>query len=625
MFCGATIKPLKVSKNKIENKIIVSTCFFNKVTLLYTYIDDQYLKGLISNIETFNYKIQKYTSTPDNWVYRVYIDETVLNIQSLMDNIININNNNMLKKTKDIKTNNNIINELDYNYTNIKTNYENHYSSFVFIEKLLNKYIASIIKSTDKKYNNIEIYTYNNPHLQYNLSTSIDTKISGNIATYGTLLRYHALTDPYASVVIMRNCSHNMTPLDMIIQNYWITSTNKEYMEYVDVNYEFINRVQYRKQWYMTLYNNRSNSKSVKAKKIKHFNNRVMAGLIGCKVNGIFNSYKHYIDVFNNLYTKLNNTMLNTKYNKISINKRKYGSKNYTITKKGGGDIFKQDKNDIMYEYGIDESVINFILPDLRKTDYMYNNKNHNTNNNHNTNVNNHSNNMQLHNKTFAVEIINEVKYYNGVCVKCDKPKFMSLINIKTNKEMRNIKRKTKKIHTDTFSIKEKMINVTDTKTTDDTKKYINKCCLSNIYDNYVVQPFKFKHRLNNNTEILYYLEDITSEPFKKLNINTWQIPELLFTVVIISILYLKIYKFNNFNIKTNVKDYDEHKINTYVNKYLQTITKAYNDKNINPIIIYPKHIKLFDYNTKPKTFVFQKLLKPIQHKHDLKFYINKS
>ena len=169
------------------------------------------------------------------------------------------------------------------------------------------------------------------------------------------------------------------------------------------------------------------------------------------------------------------------------------------------------------------------------------------------------------------------------------------------------------------------MINVTDTKTTDDTKKYINKCCLSNIYDNYVVQPFKFKHRLNNNTEILYYLEDITSEPFKKLNINTWQIPELLFTVVIISILYLKIYKFNNFNIKTNVKDYDEHKINTYVNKYLQTITKAYNDKNINPIIIYPKHIKLFDYNTKPKTFVFQKLLKPIQHKHDLKFYINKS
>ena len=95
MFCGATIKPLKVSKNKIENKIIVSTCFFNKVTLLYTYIDGHYVNGLISNIETFNYKIQKYTSTPDNWVYRVYIDETVLNIQSLMDNIININNNKM--------------------------------------------------------------------------------------------------------------------------------------------------------------------------------------------------------------------------------------------------------------------------------------------------------------------------------------------------------------------------------------------------------------------------------------------------------------------------------------------------------------------------------------------------
>ena len=96
----------------------------------------------------------------------------------------------------------------------------------------------------------------------------------------------------------MRNVSHNMTPLDIIIQNYWIVNSDKEFMEYVDTDYEFINRGRpYNKyHWYNTLYNKNSNDKETRCKKIKHFNyDRVMAGLISCKIgnstNNISNNY----------------------------------------------------------------------------------------------------------------------------------------------------------------------------------------------------------------------------------------------------------------------------------------------------------------------------------------------
>ena len=61
-------------------------------------------------------KVKQFTTNPDKWIYRVYIDEFVLNIKSIMDGIMN---GNLKKKTKIIKTTNDYIDELDDNIQQI--------------------------------------------------------------------------------------------------------------------------------------------------------------------------------------------------------------------------------------------------------------------------------------------------------------------------------------------------------------------------------------------------------------------------------------------------------------------------------------------------------------------------
>ena len=45
-------------------------------------------------------KVKQFTTNPDKWIYRVYIDEFVLNIKSIMDGIMN---GNLKKKLKLLK------------------------------------------------------------------------------------------------------------------------------------------------------------------------------------------------------------------------------------------------------------------------------------------------------------------------------------------------------------------------------------------------------------------------------------------------------------------------------------------------------------------------------------------
>ena len=57
VFCDSIIKPLKQSKHKLDDKIIVSTCYFNEVASYFRFSSRnlKYLEGLISNIETFQH------------------------------------------------------------------------------------------------------------------------------------------------------------------------------------------------------------------------------------------------------------------------------------------------------------------------------------------------------------------------------------------------------------------------------------------------------------------------------------------------------------------------------------------------------------------------------------------
>jgi hypothetical protein len=284
-------------------------------------------------------KIKKYTSNPEQWVYRAYIDETVLNISSLMHNVLGITKQDILehektlqskhekhsnktktsktpKKTKKWykkhnhktlknKTNNNIINELDPNFPRIKKFVMFNYNIFIFIETLLKKYIHHITNdknNTDSKYDNIEIYTYSNTDLQNKLLSDPSKLISPDVATYGTLMRYHPLTEQNVSAVIMRNCSHTLTPFDLIVQNYWmLEEKDKEFMEYVDRTYKFAGHrnLPGRKLWYMSLYHKSTNTKHTSAEKMRHYlYDRVMAGLISCKLNNK-DSYNKINNFFN--------------------------------------------------------------------------------------------------------------------------------------------------------------------------------------------------------------------------------------------------------------------------------------------------------------------------------------
>ena len=183
MFCGAKLKTIKKTKNIIHDKIVVSTCYFPAISFNLYDKPIEYINELIANIETFDIKIKQFTSNPEKWVYRVYIDETIFNMENIINNVITkdeLNDKKLFKKyyhkyyIKSLKnkTSNNLINELDYKFTDIRHIIINNYNLLIFQSKLVNEYINRITKSGDSKYNNIEIITYDNPELHLHKLTN---------------------------------------------------------------------------------------------------------------------------------------------------------------------------------------------------------------------------------------------------------------------------------------------------------------------------------------------------------------------------------------------------------------------------------------------------------------------
>lgn len=690
MFCGAEIKPIKLAKYSGNDKIVISTCYFHNSELYFNRYDGrqmEYINGLIANIETFDLKIRKYTSNPEKWIYRVYIDETVLNISSLIHNIFNVDAdsftkdsmrltrkqmfNKYFKKTIKNKTNNNFINEIDPFYTEIRSVITHNYNIFIFIEKLLTKYIDTIsgkVKNSNdgSKYDNIEIMTYANPQLYNRLVSNPNKIISGEIATYGTLMRYHPLTDSNIAVVIMRNCSHTITPLDLIIQNYWImVEHDKEFMEYVDKSYDFaaVRDLRGRKNWYMSLYYKSTNSKRDMMQKIRHFNyDRVMAGLISCKMGRGFYSSKHYENIFTELYRKLD-LKIDLKLDGINSIQSKL-HKSMVI-------------NNLTYDYGIDEAIINFIFPELRA--YTYRNELKDT-----------AQQTTIKTKTFAIKLINGE---SSSCGNCDKKHLLDLITEKYGKISKSDAKSTggnpgsnpdgpdngpdnrnniitKKMHQKEIKIEE---------------KNKNKCCLHEIYkhlDNtnsddkpkiFKNKPFSLKYQKMYN--IPWDINYLHSEPFKTLGINTWQTPKLSFITVLKSIMFVNNYIFSfrqgaanipifirktktikldkdkdNTNIKETNKTQKSRKTSkkskknkksskektkkltdkylilcnvkkpdTDVDKYLDNLEKAYGVNNFYPVLLYPEHLTILGYQQN-RTISFSKIIKSLYQNHGFQF-----
>jgi hypothetical protein len=601
-----------------------------------------YINELIANIETFQIKVERFTSKPEKWVYRVYLDENIFNLDKLIHNLISENevkNKKIIKKnpwrpnkklaySKSLhnKTDNNLINELDFKATTIRDNIVNAYDVLLFISKLIRKYIDMILAAKETRYDNIEIMIYSNPDLQIHLGTDSKKAISGLMATYGTMMRFHPCIDKDVRAVIMRNCSLNLTPLDLIIQNYWLEALHdKEFMEYVNTTYDFTadSNSQYRGEWYKTIYNDSRNTKHTRASKIRHFGyDRAMAGAISVKLNSNgYNTYKHYSNVFIKLYHKIQDSLSKS------------------------GTIFYLQENEKLYSYGIDEALIHFMFPDLRSGSYRHKDI---------------KNPQGLENKTFALELD---RGNVSTCHKCDKKSFDTMLDSALGKLP------VKKIDNDKETDKK-----TD-KTIKKTIKKINKadtlCCLNNIYMR-DTGFYNLNFKINDSFHMGDILSSLRALPFYKLKINSWYMPQLsLYSNVLDSIMFINKYHFalkdkhnipksvrrtkkisstgndignmgggtsDNSTMSTNkkqeqIKTTDKHlvlcnvrnpNINQEIKKYLEGVKLAYHLDNFYPILIYPKQVNILSYypenNAKDKknqkTISIHKMLELVKHKH---------
>lgn len=232
-FLNTRITPKKEYNGEIKGlKIVISTCLFLDSLISINEKTYSYINGLISNIETFQYKINDIIlqdkTVINTWIYRIYIDSIIFKIPELIAYIRTIKQDNTKKFNNDNKD---II------------DYDDNLDAYLDFSMFLSEYIAYIKLSRDDKYKNIEIYEYENPDtLMYFKTRELSDKhIAGHIDTFGTLIRYHPLTEDSTNICILRNCSFNLTPIDLLIQHYWITyRSEKLYMTYAIPRYKFI-------------------------------------------------------------------------------------------------------------------------------------------------------------------------------------------------------------------------------------------------------------------------------------------------------------------------------------------------------------------------------------------------
>ena len=299
-FLGCDIELIKpIQGDIIGKKIVVSTCYFLNDS--FNFSDQEkvlnYLLSLIDNLEVFQYKINAFCNPVNTWIYRVYIDSIVFEIPEIID------------KLKDFTEQNNANEKLNKIHENLLENRD----LLMFISNFLKKYIDTM--QTNPKYDKIEIYTYRNDKILSHLLSNPNLVVGGHLQTFGTLLRFHPITEKNVDICIMRNCSTSLTPLDLVIQDYWINYTELPYMEYKSDGYSFVKKGKifgYEQIEYQP-------SQEIMRKlfpSIDPYNlRRSFAGLIGCRINPeTRTSYKEKLNKLRNEYIMRNNLKINSKY-----------------------------------------------------------------------------------------------------------------------------------------------------------------------------------------------------------------------------------------------------------------------------------------------------------------------
>ena len=521
-FFGCNLKYLKEYKDYKEdntsNIVVVSTSFFLPSNL-ETYDKGKistYINGLIENIETFQYKIERFTTYPKNWIYRVYVDKFIME---------------------------------DY-----ETGLDIH-KHFIFIKRLAKEYIKRLIDDSNNfKYKNVEIIQYNNNDARVTKYKEKITIILGHKDTFGTFLRFHPLTDNRIGFCIMRNCSYSLSPLDIIIQNYWIQfkSTDFKYMEYVQEGYYFLNDrqnfVKY-KLLYPKLKLNNNNNRNIDD--IKY--SRSLAGLISIKLV-LKDDIIYYKEKFEQYKTKFFGSKdigVNVVSNPKTINKK--------LTKNN------LKNNETKFMYGIDELILLFILPDLK-----YGKKNGIEINNKEVDKG------DVDKNTFTIkessqDVIFQNEFKLGV-------KFQKLYS--TPSLFHQIPKYTY-FNFDFISSGLEETNI-----------YKVPFFIPNFITNSI--DYKTKHiyilkyeNSNNNFDLKQYLDD-------KYNG----------------------FKINEFDLFNKSKNENEN-ISKMIHRYLELITSSYDETNFKPLVICPENFDILSLPEDTK-LTLEDMLEPIKDKHKL-------
>ena len=202
---------IKLENKKIvnkSNKKLISTSIFLPELPSVTLKTSIYILGTIKLIETF----KKYMG--NKWILRVYYD-------SMFDKGIKRKNldNVVLNDIKENKSNTNDDSSYEYYYDSIKDQEKitNNKIYLKKIVKLMHLYLQRVSNSSDPKYSNIELVSYDCP----SVSTS---NLIGHYATFGSIMRFLALYDESVSTVFCINSRDSINSLLKVIINEWETS-----------------------------------------------------------------------------------------------------------------------------------------------------------------------------------------------------------------------------------------------------------------------------------------------------------------------------------------------------------------------------------------------------------------
>ena len=201
---------IKLENKKIVNKTnkkLISTSIFLPELPSVTFKTSVYILGTIKLIETF----KKYMG--NKWILRVYYD-------SMFDKGIKRKNLDIVV-LNDIKKNNSTQDDssYEYYYDSIKDQEKitNNKIYLKKIVKLMHLYLQRVSNSTDSKYSNIELVSYDCP-------SASTPNLIGHYATFGSIVRFLALYDQSVSTVFCINSRDSINSLLKVIVNEWDTS-----------------------------------------------------------------------------------------------------------------------------------------------------------------------------------------------------------------------------------------------------------------------------------------------------------------------------------------------------------------------------------------------------------------